>query len=151
MGRWLGKTSIVAPYTAPSIRQMLIPSAEAAAKSCSGGTDGVTCGEKWYVNGYDGSYGIGQQLSALEVIQALLVTTAPNVRNDGSVPIEQAPATTLNTDPTSSTSSSAAGSTSTGDSSRAAGTSEAFRVADMNLHGLKAISAALVGVVTAFL
>jgi len=73
MSRWLAKSAIVAPYIAGEVRTLISRSASAAAKACSGGENGVTCGQKWYVGGYDGSYGVGQQLSALETIQALLL------------------------------------------------------------------------------
>lgn len=76
LARWLAKTMILAPFTAKTIRPLLETSARAAAKSCSGGTDGVTCGTKWWVGGYDGNTGVGQQLSALEVIQSLLIDDA---------------------------------------------------------------------------
>ncbi|SGZ53166.1 CIC11C00000005442 [Sungouiella intermedia] len=49
----------------------LTPSAKGAAQSCSGGTDGITCGENWAYNGWDGKYGLGEQMSALEVILGL--------------------------------------------------------------------------------
>ncbi|OQO13363.1 hypothetical protein B0A48_01591 [Cryoendolithus antarcticus] len=73
MSRWLAKSAIIAPYILPEVRTLLTLSALAAAQSCSGGNDGTTCGQKWYVGGYDGSYGVGQQLSALETVQALLL------------------------------------------------------------------------------
>ncbi|KAE9990618.1 hypothetical protein EG327_001169 [Venturia inaequalis] len=76
LGRWLAKTMILAPFTAKTIRPLLETSAMAAAKSCSGGSDGVACGTKWWVGGYDGKTGVGQQLSALEVIQSLLIEDA---------------------------------------------------------------------------
>lgn len=38
-----------------------------------GWNDGVTCGHKWWVEGWDGQYGVGEQMSALEVIQSNLV------------------------------------------------------------------------------
>lgn len=73
MSRWLAKSAIVAPYIADEVRTLITRSASAAANACSGGENGVTCGQKWYVGGYDGSYGVGQELSALETIQALLL------------------------------------------------------------------------------
>lgn len=76
LSRWLAKTMVLAPFTAETIRPLLEASAMAAAKSCSGGTDGATCGTKWWVGGYDGTTGVGQQLSALEVIQSLLIEDA---------------------------------------------------------------------------
>jgi len=54
---------------------LLQASAQAAAQSCSGGTDGVTCGTKWYTAGWDNTYGVGQQMNALEIFQAQLIDT----------------------------------------------------------------------------
>nr|POE59247.1 mannan endo-1,6-alpha-mannosidase dfg5 [Quercus suber] len=66
----------VAPFIEPLITPQLQTSALAAAKSCSGGTDGVTCGTQWNANGWDRSFGVGQQMCALEVIQGLLIDSA---------------------------------------------------------------------------
>ena len=70
--RYLGKTAVLAPYTLPAIRNLLTTSAQAVAQACSSGADNATCGQKWYVGGFDGNPGIGQQMSALEAVQALL-------------------------------------------------------------------------------
>lgn len=70
----------VAPWLYDQIMPYLYKSAVAAAQQCDGGTDGVTCGMKWTQNTtWDGSYGVGQQMCALEVIQATMIqqTTAP--------------------------------------------------------------------------
>jgi mannan endo-1,6-alpha-mannosidase len=58
LSRWLAATSILAPWTSEMITPLLRDSALAAAQSCSGGTDGVTCGLKWWVEGWDGDYGL---------------------------------------------------------------------------------------------
>ena len=76
LGRWLAKSAIVAPYISDTVHNLLNASSNAAAQACSGGADGQTCGQKWYVGGYDGSKGIGQQLSALETVQAVLLLQA---------------------------------------------------------------------------
>ncbi|KAK5719074.1 hydrolase 76 protein [Elasticomyces elasticus] len=55
-----------------SINAILRTSARAAAASCSGGADGTTCGSVWTNATWDGSYGLGQELSALEVFLANL-------------------------------------------------------------------------------
>ena len=94
LSRWLAKTTIVAPYTEPLIQPLLSASAKAAAQSCSGQANGTVCGQKWYVGGYDGSWGIGQYLSALETIQGLLVSRAPNVQTSKTVHIAKAPTST---------------------------------------------------------
>ncbi|TKA50067.1 hypothetical protein B0A55_12886, partial [Friedmanniomyces simplex] len=73
LSRWMAKASIVAPYLTGPVNTLLTRSAEAAAQACSGGAGGTMCGQKWYVGGYDGSYGVGQELSALETVQALLL------------------------------------------------------------------------------
>ncbi|CBX94428.1 hypothetical protein IAQ61_009860 [Plenodomus lingam] len=72
LSRFIAKTAIIAPFTKDKITKYLKASAVGAAKSCSGGADGATCGSKWYTGGWDGASGVGQQLSALEVTQALL-------------------------------------------------------------------------------
>ncbi|KAM0719346.1 hypothetical protein Q7P37_005251 [Cladosporium fusiforme] len=73
LSRWMAATTKVAPWTADQILPILASSAKAAAQSCSGGDDGVTCGTKWTQTGWDGNYGVGQQMSALEVIQSNLI------------------------------------------------------------------------------
>jgi mannan endo-1,6-alpha-mannosidase len=70
--RYLAKTAVLAPYALPAIRTLLTTSAQAAAQACSSGADNAKCGQKWYVGGFDGNAGIGQQMSALEAVQALL-------------------------------------------------------------------------------
>ncbi|KAF2199367.1 mannan endo-1,6-alpha-mannosidase DCW1 precursor [Delitschia confertaspora ATCC 74209] len=74
LSRWMAATIKVAPWTFDLIMPRLRASAVAAAKQCSGGEDGKTCGLKWTTNGvWDGSYGVGEQMSALEVVQAMLI------------------------------------------------------------------------------
>lgn len=49
-------------------------SATAAAQQCCGGTNGRACGLSWSKLGnWDGTYGVGQQMAALEVIQGTLI------------------------------------------------------------------------------
>ncbi|KAF2867030.1 glycosyl hydrolase family 76-domain-containing protein [Massariosphaeria phaeospora] len=73
LSRMMAKCAIMAPFTKEKVTKYLRTSAVAAAKSCSGGQDGITCGSKWYTGSWDGTFGVGQQLSALEVTQALLM------------------------------------------------------------------------------
>ncbi|KIW01992.1 uncharacterized protein PV09_06502 [Verruconis gallopava] len=96
MSRWLAKTMVLAPWTHDHILPLLQASAVAAAQSCSGGINGVTCGHKWYLRGWDGTSGLGQQLSALETIQSLLVfqNNGPYslvVEENGAPPITRLP------------------------------------------------------------
>ncbi|WBW72486.1 plasma membrane mannan endo-1,6-alpha-mannosidase Dfg502 [Schizosaccharomyces osmophilus] len=74
LARYLSYTMQLAPYTAETIMPYLHASAKAAALACSGGYDGVTCGNRWTWNNgtWDKNYGLGEQLSALEVIQSVL-------------------------------------------------------------------------------
>lgn len=84
--RFLSLTAVMAPTLSTEIMEYLQSSAEAAAKSCSGGTDGHTCGLNWGSDGWDGLYGLGEQMSALEVIQNLRVfeKTAPLTESTGA-------------------------------------------------------------------
>ena len=72
LSRWMGKATLMSDGIKDGVDALLAGSAAAAAKSCSGEAKGTTCGTKWYVDGWDGTKGLGQQLSALETIQSLL-------------------------------------------------------------------------------
>ena len=64
---------------------MLKASAKAAAAQCNAGADQVSCGLRWTGNGInDGSFGVGEQMAALEIVQALLYPTV-----DGPATIER--------------------------------------------------------------
>ncbi|KAK7403667.1 hypothetical protein QQX98_010553 [Neonectria punicea] len=69
-------TQLVASLREP-IAALMLPTSEAAAKSCSGGEYGRSCGMRWYVGGYDNNTGLGQQMCALEAVQGLLIDSAP--------------------------------------------------------------------------
>jgi len=77
LARWMAMTAQLAPFTSDTIIPLLQASANAAAKSCSGGIDGVTCGLSWLPLSWDGSYGVGEQMSALAVIQSCLIAVSP--------------------------------------------------------------------------
>ena len=82
--RWLAAAAQLVPDLTDAGLQLLGKSAMATAGACTGGAEGVTCGQKWYVGGFDGSVGVGQQLGALEVVQGLLVQrSAPPVVAEG--------------------------------------------------------------------
>jgi len=87
LSRWMAKSAIVAPYIAGPVSTLLTRSAEAAAQACSGGQSGSMCGQRWYVGGYDGSYGVGQELSALETVQALLLLREGGVNGTRRYPL----------------------------------------------------------------
>lgn len=77
LARYLALTAKLVPQTYDDIMKLLTASAKAAAQSCSGGSDGHTCGMNWSHNGWDGKYGLGEQMSALEAIQSLVVGDRP--------------------------------------------------------------------------
>ncbi|KAI0099949.1 mannan endo-1,6-alpha-mannosidase DCW1-like protein [Nemania sp. FL0031] len=76
LSRFMAATAQMMPSTLNDVKELLTASAIAAGKACSGGDNGTVCGEKWYVGGYDGNPGLGQQMTALETIQALLAFDA---------------------------------------------------------------------------
>lgn len=71
--RWLVQSAVVAPFIHDSVYTLVNASAIAAAQTCTGGDSGEKCGQKWYVGSFDGNPGVGQQLSVLETVQALLI------------------------------------------------------------------------------
>lgn len=74
LSRWMAATTKMAPFTYDAVMAKLNPSAAAAALQCSGGDSGRTCGLKWTDGAtWDGTYGVGQEMSALEVIQSNLI------------------------------------------------------------------------------
>ncbi|KAI1119436.1 mannan endo-1,6-alpha-mannosidase DCW1-like protein [Nemania sp. NC0429] len=76
LSRFMAATAQLMPSALHDVKKMLSASAIAAGKACSGGDNDTVCGEKWYVGGYDGNPGLGQQMTALETIQALLAFDA---------------------------------------------------------------------------
>lgn len=77
LARWMGKTAVLVPSEAEPIWSLLATSAKAAAASCTD-SGNVTCGMKWWTaDGFDGYTDFGSQLSALEMVQSLLVMNAP--------------------------------------------------------------------------
>jgi mannan endo-1,6-alpha-mannosidase len=76
LSRFMWASTQMLPSLSTTVKTLLHTTAVAAAKSCTGGADGHTCGQKWYVGGFDNSVGLGQSMSALETIQGLLMDTA---------------------------------------------------------------------------
>ncbi|KAJ4410067.1 hypothetical protein N0V91_002076 [Didymella pomorum] len=72
LARWMGYAMLTAPWTRETLMPRLRASAVAAAKQCGPGKNG--CGLRWWQGGVnDGEVGVGEQMSALETIQNLLV------------------------------------------------------------------------------
>ena len=85
LARWMAATTQIAPFTYDQIMPKLKASAQAAAKACTGGEQGTTCGLKWTDQQWDHTKDFGQQMAALEVIQANLITrvAAPVTGDNG--------------------------------------------------------------------
>jgi mannan endo-1,6-alpha-mannosidase len=82
LARWMAATTQMAPFTYDIIMPRLRASAEAAAKTCTGGPNQTSCGLKWTDQKWDGSRGVGEQMCALEVFQSNLIHgVAPPVTN----------------------------------------------------------------------
>lgn len=75
--RFLGLTCLMAPPLNDEIQKYLTYSTNAILKSCTGGSDGHTCGLDWSKGSWDGVYGLGEQMSALEALQNRLIWTRP--------------------------------------------------------------------------
>lgn len=74
--RFVYAASVFVPSLQSTIDELWHPTALAAARACSGGKGGTECGQKWYVGGFDGNTGLGQEMCALETVQGLLVGEA---------------------------------------------------------------------------
>ena len=87
LARWMAATAQLAPFTEVRIMKKLRASAIGAAKQCVGGPQGRTCGRKWTQSVWDGTTGVGEEMSALSVIQANLIqkVAAPLTANTGGV------------------------------------------------------------------
>ena len=85
LSRWMAATTQIAPFTSGFIMPKLQASANGAAKQCSGGSNGQTCGRQWYNPQWDTKMGVGEQMSALSIIQGNLISkvAAPVTANTG--------------------------------------------------------------------
>jgi mannan endo-1,6-alpha-mannosidase len=77
LARYMWQSTTMLSSLRPRVEQYLQTSAKAAAASCTGGDNNHRCGIKWFDGGFDGQMGLGQQMSALETIQGLLIHEAP--------------------------------------------------------------------------
>lgn len=78
LARWLAVSVQLAPFTANTIVPWLQTSAGAAFKVCSGGAPGgVVCGRRWYQPKDDGTRDIGNQMTAMSIMQSNLALKRP--------------------------------------------------------------------------
>ena len=84
LSRWMAAATQIAPFTSDTILPLLKTSAQGAAGQCSGNS-GSTCGRHWYSSTWDGKTGPGEEMSALSVIQANLISKVapPLTANSG--------------------------------------------------------------------
>lgn len=68
----LGVAARLAPFTHDGITSFLQASAQAAAMTCTGGSSGTSCSDKWYQQMFDGSTSFGIEQSALAIMLANL-------------------------------------------------------------------------------
>ncbi|KEQ93244.1 glycoside hydrolase family 76 protein [Aureobasidium subglaciale EXF-2481] len=73
--RWLAVTAQLVPEVYDRIFEYLRKSASGAAGQCSGGELGRHCGREWNSTTWDGVSGVGEQMSALAAIQAMMMDT----------------------------------------------------------------------------
>ncbi|KAK9364310.1 glycosyl hydrolase family 76-domain-containing protein, partial [Lipomyces kononenkoae] len=79
LSRFMGLTAVLAPWTYDTIYAHLVNTVvNGISQSCTGGRDGVTCGTSWVVRGWDNTWGLGQEMAALETVQNLLINQVPS-------------------------------------------------------------------------
>lgn len=79
LARFLALTAVLVPDTYDTIYNRLQVTSKAIAQSCVGGTDQHTCGMNWSFSGWDQYYGLGEQMSALEVLQSLMIRSKQTI------------------------------------------------------------------------
>lgn len=106
LSRFMYSSAIMIPTLQSTVTTYLEASAAGAAKACSGGDAGTTCGQKWYTGDFDGSVGLGQSMTVLETVQGLLARSARAPLGQGEIQdVRRANGTT----PTDSSGSSGTG------------------------------------------
>lgn len=75
VARWMAQTTQLAPFTRATILPVLQSSAQAAAKTCTGGDSGRMCGFKWHQDTWDGTVFAGNQMNVLATLSSLLVSS----------------------------------------------------------------------------
>ena len=86
VARWMAASTKMAPFIHDLVMTKIKASTAAAALQCTGGDNGRWCGLRWQDESkWDGTQGVGQQMAALEVIQANLIhlVAGPLTNNTG--------------------------------------------------------------------
>jgi mannan endo-1,6-alpha-mannosidase len=74
LSQWLARTAQLVPARYDTIMPYLRASAVGAAGQC--GADGKNCGHTWNTTVSDGTQGVGEQMSALAVVQVMMLDNA---------------------------------------------------------------------------
>ncbi|KAJ4415349.1 hydrolase 76 protein [Gnomoniopsis sp. IMI 355080] len=82
LSRWMGKTAVLVPAVSDEIDHLLKLNAVAAAATCNG-YNKSTCGMKWYTYAFDNQSDFCLELSALDIVQSLLLPR--NAQRPGSL------------------------------------------------------------------
>lgn len=79
LARFMWQATTMVPSITEKVTQLMTATSKAAVKTCTGGKTGRACGMKWWVGGYDGNTGLGQEMCTLEAVQGFLAqdATAP--------------------------------------------------------------------------
>jgi mannan endo-1,6-alpha-mannosidase len=96
---WLVYTAQLVPHSIDQILPKLRASAEAAAKTCSGGNSGNGCSVEWVLQKFSGTTGMEEDMAALGVFSANLFTFI-----DNKVPLSSSTGGTSKSDPSAGTS-----------------------------------------------
>ena len=85
LSRWLVNVVQWYPETGEKILPLLRASSKIAAKQCTGGDNKRMCGLKWHDDAkWDGTEGLGQQMSALQVVLSNLIEDAADPVTDST-------------------------------------------------------------------
>jgi mannan endo-1,6-alpha-mannosidase len=86
LARWLAVTSQLVPSTAAQILPWIQGSATAAVNVCDGSGATTACGRRWYAAQNDGSVDVGNQMTAMSIVQSNLImeVTAPVDSKNGT-------------------------------------------------------------------
>lgn len=108
LSRWLAVTAQLVPSLADTIMPYIEASATGAAGQCHTGTgvNGAVCGMEWNSTTWDNTYGVGQQMSALAVIGAQMLSINPSL----ATPYTADTGGTSKSDPSAGTGTSSSGS-----------------------------------------
>ena len=90
LAQYMGLTTQLASYTAPTLNPILASSAVAAGNYCNQGTNDTQCIMWWTGASGPATLGVGQQMSALNVFNANMmkfITTTPATSDTGGTSV----------------------------------------------------------------